>query len=266
MGNDKFNKIKDYWSNAAQDAVDDAGLRPTARDPYLQEAIEELMEGYLWPSARLLDVGCGDGLSSIRFSKKVDHVHGVDYIENFVKMAERNAEEESVENISFSQGDATDLSDISENVNPFDIAVSIRCLINLPEWEMQCMAIKEIASCMKTGGLYMCSEGWEEGWESLNELRVRCGIDPVTIVPYNRLIKRIDFETEAKKYFDIVNYQSLGFYLFMSRVLQPYIVKPNPPEHTHEINRIGMELQNCLSMDNYFSDSDYAGIYLLKKK
>jgi len=258
-------EIKDFWENAAKTLVDTQGLRPTARDPYLQLAVEDVIEGYLWPQARLIDIGCGDGRSTIRFAKKVTSATGVDYIQSFVDAAKENAAKNVMSNLIFSQGDVTNLSDIYKEEQPFDIAVSIRCLINLPEWPLQKRGIAEIAKCIRPGGLYLCSEGWEEGWDGLNELRTRCDLPSIDVVAYNKLMSRAEFETEASQLFDIVDYRGLGFYLFMSRVIQPYFRKPLPPEHTHELNRVGHELQKVLRLSGRFDDCDYAGVYVLRR-
>jgi SAM-dependent methyltransferase len=155
---------------------------------------------------------------------------------------------------------------LNETSEPFDIAISIRCLINLPSWDLQSRALKEIADVIRPGGLYMCSEGWQDGWDELNLARERTGLSPMEVVSYNKLIRRSDFEAEAGKYFEIINYHSLGLYLFLSRVFQPNFVKPETPSHTHDINRVAMELQNSMKAAHYFPDCDYAGVYILKRK
>lgn len=258
-------EIKDFWERAAEAPVDTQGLRPTARDPYLQLAVEEVIEGYLWPNARLIDIGCGDGSSTIRFAQKVASATGLDYIQGFVDAAKENAAKNNLNNLGFSQGDVTNLAQIYTKEQPFDIAISIRCLINLPEWSLQKRGLAEIAKCIRPGGLYLCSEGWREGWDGLNELRTRCDLPSIDVVAYNKLMSRVEFESEASQYFDIVDYRGLGFYLFMSRVIQPYLRRPLPPEHTHELNRIGHELQKMLRLSGRFDDCDYAGVYVLRR-
>lgn len=259
-------EILTFWENASKANLDVNGLRPTARDPYLQIAVEDVIERYLWNSAKVLDIGCGDGMSSLRFAQNVAEVLGVDYVDGFVRLAEKNAQTKEVCNAHFSQQDVLELSNLNETSEPFDIAVSIRCLINLPSWDLQSRALKEIAAVIRPGGLYMCSEGWQDGWDELNLARERTGLSPMAVVSYNKLIRRSDFEAEAGKYFEIINYQSLGLYLFLSRVFQPNFVKPEEPSHTHDINRVAMELQNSMKTAHYFPDCDYAGVYILKRK
>ena len=50
--------------------LDKDGLYSTARDPYLQEAVENIILKYLNKKADIIDIGCGNGMSSIKFAKK----------------------------------------------------------------------------------------------------------------------------------------------------------------------------------------------------
>lgn len=260
------NEIKEFWRKAAEAPIDSQGLRPTARDPYLQLAVEDIIEGYLWSQARLIDIGCGDGRSTLRFAKQVSVALGVDYIHGFVETAKETADKEGVKNLTFRQGDVTNLSAIYSNTHPFDIAISVRCLINLPEWSLQQQGIGEIAKCIRPGGLYLCSEGWTEGWAGLNELRIRCNLPTIEVTDYNRLISRSEFESSISRYFEIVDYRGLGLYLFVSRVIQPCFMMPHPPEHTHDLNRVGHALQKMLRLSGRFDDFDYSGVYVLRRK
>jgi SAM-dependent methyltransferase len=265
MESKSVNDVKVFWQDAARAEVDAQGLRPTARDPYLQLAVEDIVEQYLEKTASLLDIGCGDGLSTLRFSERVRHVTGVDYIDGFVERARLNAAARGVTNAVFQQGDVTDLGPIRARHGMFDVVVSIRCLINLPTWELQQKGLGEIAECVRPGGLFLCSEGWLEGWEGLNGLRAAAGLEPVQIVPYNKLIPRGRFEALAQTWFEPVGHHGLGLYLFMSRVVQPYLVRPQAPSHTHPLNKAGQELQRLLG-GGRFGDCDYAAVLVFRRK
>src|SRR5262249_55411228 len=39
-----LSEIHDYWDRSSQVQIDSDGLRPTARDPYLQGCVEEVVE------------------------------------------------------------------------------------------------------------------------------------------------------------------------------------------------------------------------------
>src|SRR6476620_8350343 len=93
--------IRQYWDNAAKVSCDADGLRPVARDPYLQEAVEEAIEPWLDPTASVLDLGCGDGLSTLRFATQVESIVGVDYIAGFVDRARVAADQRKIKNARF---------------------------------------------------------------------------------------------------------------------------------------------------------------------
>jgi SAM-dependent methyltransferase len=258
--------IKEYWESAALRPVDDDGLRPTARDPYLQQVVEHEMEKWIRPGSRLLDIGCGDGASTLQFARRAASVHGVDYVDRHVAAARRDAEARGVTNVSFAVGDVMDLADTRARIGQADVVITIRCLINLATWANQAQAIDQIAACVEPGGLYLASEGWTEGWEGVNRLRERCGLERMELVKYNRLISRSEFEQAVSDRFDIVRYQNLGFYVFMSRVFQPAFVAPDAPTHLHGINRTAAQLSSLGIGSDAFGEVDYAGVYVLRRK
>ncbi len=80
-------------------------------------------------------------------------------------------------------------------------------------------------------------------------------------------MKRSIFEEAACEQFEIVDYHGLGFYLFMSRVFQPLFRQPDEPVHDHPINCIaGKMIEVAPSLNEAFSEYDYAGMYVLRKK
>jgi SAM-dependent methyltransferase len=260
----KKQQIKERWESASINETDAEGLRPTARDPYLQAAVENGILRYLPHVKKLLDIGCGEGTSTAQFASRADFTLGVDYSEGLITQALKK--HHNTPRLSFALGDVCDLSLVRKKNGVFNAAISIRCLINLPSWKMQAKAIEEIALCIQPGGLLLITEGWKEGWEQLNISRTRAGLESITVSDYNLLIERRRFERHAGIFFDIINYHSLGLYLFMSRIVQPVFVAPNPPSHTHEINRLASDLQCYLGAEQRFGDIDYAGIYVLRRK
>lgn len=253
-------EIHNYWSSSAEAVTDQDGLKPTARDPYLQAAVEAAIESKLPKSGVLFDFGCGDGTSTARFAPHVSKAIGFDYIPAYVEMAKK-----AHPALTFAQADVGQLQPIVKEYGKADIAISIRCLINLPTWELQKTALDQIADTIKPGGRYLFSEGWQEGWDALNVMRHKLGLPAINLVSYNRLLSRQELERHVAGKFEIVDYVNLGFYIFMSRVLQPAFVAPNNPTHTHPLNRIGQEMLRRGVGNGEFADIDYAGIYVLRR-
>jgi SAM-dependent methyltransferase len=258
--------IEQYWKNAAEREVDADGLRPTARDPHLQAIVEETIEKWIWPEAKVFDIGCGDGLSTLRFAKRATLAIGVDYVIEFVERAEATRRASLQSNILFRQANVLDLSNVISEHGLADIAITIRCLINLPDWDHHKRAIEQVAKCVRPGGLYILSEGWSEGWTGINLLRARAGLKPLELVKYNTLLSRVRFEEFVSQYFDFVHYENLGFYLVMSRVVQPMLVYPDEPRHNHPLNSVAGQLLTRQIGTSAFSDADFAGVYVLRRK
>ncbi len=71
----------------------------------------------------VLDLGCGDGTTAIPEAKLGATVLGVDIAQNLVEAGNRRAKAEGLTNITFQEGDATDLHDLKDQ--SFDLVVSI---------------------------------------------------------------------------------------------------------------------------------------------
>lgn len=266
MNDDNILKIKSHWEHVAKSAEDADGLKPTARDQYLQSVVETAIERYLTPQTRLLDLGCGDGTSTLRFLKSTGYAVGIDYVEDFINRARDYAEKARVKNNFFERGDVMNLDPVLEKYGLFDVVTSIRCLINLPDWGYQARALQQISRVIRPGGLYLTSEGWQEGFEGLNEYRRRAQIPEMQVATYNCLIARGQFEAEARKYFEVEGYVNLGLYLFLSRLVQPLFTWPEPPSHTHHLNKVAANLVNAGIGDASFEHCDYCGVYVLRRR
>ncbi len=259
-------EIRDYWEEHGRRELGEDSAPLKKRDEVLQRLIEDAMIRSLPAGAKLVDVGCGDGTSTLRFSETAGQSLGLDYAAKRVEMARRIAADAGASGIEFDVGDVTDLSPIIDRHGQFDVCTMIRCLINLPTWEDQAKGIDEIAQCVRPGGLFIVSEGWREGFDAISVARERLGLEPIRLVTHNRSMTRPEFEGKAFKYFDFVDYVNLGFYLFMSRVFQPAFVAPEPPRHDHEINAIAGKMAEAGLGQADFDICDYAGVYILRRR
>ena len=75
---------------------------------------------------KVLDLGCGDGTTAIPAAKLGADVTGVDIASNLVEAGNKRAKMEQLSNISFREGDATNLQDLKDQ--SFDLVVRhLRC-------------------------------------------------------------------------------------------------------------------------------------------
>lgn len=71
----------------------------------------------------VLDLGCGDGTTAIPAARLGANVSGVDIASNLVEAGNLRAKKEGLTNITFKEGDATDLNELKDH--SFDMVVSI---------------------------------------------------------------------------------------------------------------------------------------------
>ena len=72
---------------------------------------------------QMLDLGCGDGTTAVPAAQLGADVLGVDIASNLVEAGNARAQELGLTNLSFQEGDATDLSDLEDE--RFDLVISI---------------------------------------------------------------------------------------------------------------------------------------------
>jgi ubiquinone/menaquinone biosynthesis C-methylase UbiE len=72
---------------------------------------------------KVLDLGCGDGTTAVPTAKLGAEVLGVDIAANLVKAGNERIKSEGLNNCVIKEGDATNLSDISDKT--FDVTMSI---------------------------------------------------------------------------------------------------------------------------------------------
>jgi ubiquinone/menaquinone biosynthesis C-methylase UbiE len=72
---------------------------------------------------KVLDLGCGDGTTAIPEARLGADVVGVDIARNLVEAGQARAKAENLTNITFREGDATDLRELEDQ--RFDLVVSI---------------------------------------------------------------------------------------------------------------------------------------------
>src|SRR5713101_420563 len=72
---------------------------------------------------KVLDLGCGDGTTAVPAARLGAEVLGVDIASNLVEAGNRRAKEEGLTNLTFQEGDASDLRELDDQ--SFDLVVSV---------------------------------------------------------------------------------------------------------------------------------------------
>ena len=181
-----FEEIKTYWEDRA---ANDSSAQSTTQDYYLREiefnVLSERIES-LAPKT-VADIGCGDGRTTSRLANKFPKIifTGFDYSSSMIDNAKKDIVFKEITNIHFEQ------LDICEGVDKsFDLIYTTRCLINLPTWKLQKVAINNIHRALNMGGVYLMIENFIEGQENFNRVRKDFELTEIPIREHNFFFHR----------------------------------------------------------------------------
>jgi len=256
--------LKQHWEKAGRQFPHEGRVTPTSRDPFLGELEEDNILRHLSPDDHALEIGCGDGSHTVAYARRVKHLSAIDVAESLVELASKKIAGAGLSNTRILAGSALALTDMF-GTSEFDVVISQRCLINLPSWEGQQHAILQAHQMLRSGGLFLLTEGFQGEFDTLNKVRRTLGLDDIVTVAYNKNLDRETFESWTRQYFDLVETRHYGAYLFISRVLHPLAVKPDPPKHDAKINEAAMLIARNVTMPDLRRFS-YNLFYALRKR
>ena len=114
----------------------------------MRESGEDLVDRIgITEGLKVLDLGCGDGTTAVPAAQKGADVLGVDIAENLVAAGNARAKELGLGNLSFQEGDASDLKDLDDE--QFDLVVTIFGAMFAPD---PAEVAKEMVRVTKPGG------------------------------------------------------------------------------------------------------------------
>lgn len=259
----KNQEIKQYWDQKAtttKEYIPDITMKDICLRELEIESIINLLKSYGLKD--VIDIGCGNGYSTFRFNKYAQNILGVDYSEEMIKKCIENQEMIADKNISFQSADVLELSEIVDK--KFDVAITERCLINVPNFEDQKLAITQIHNVLNPKGKFLMLEGIQETFDYLNNARIKAGLDIIKLDWHNILFKTKEFETYISDMFRIVQVIDFGVYYYISRIFHPLFVAPEEPKFTSKINEVARQLSILGNPD--FEKYSILKLYVLEKK
>jgi len=215
-------EIKDHWNQKAQEFIQNLNneMGNTLYDENLRRLEINAIQKYLLPETNVLDVGCGNGFSTIQFAKNNDiHIDGMDYADEMIKNARSllDAYPSLTSRVNFFIGDILKPESITRK---YDIIITERCLINLESWENQKQALIKIKDMLNDNGRFIMLEGFKDNLDKLNEVRKQLKLEPIKVVWHNLFFEKEKFESFIKNYFRIEAIDNYGsMYMLISRSL-----------------------------------------------
>jgi len=252
MKDSNNNNIKNYWE---QRASSPGKKNITTNDMWLRElevkTLTKTLEKMNLPqNASVLDIGCGDGYSTINIAKKFPNVYfyGIDFSESMIRIAssqlqEKVANAKGIKNIKFQVGDVLELSKIFNK--RFDVTITDRCLINLKTYEIQRKAISEIAKVTKNRGHYIGIENFLDGQSGMNKAREKVGLSEISVRWHNLFFTENQFKEMIREDFEMIEINNFSSsYYFATRVIYSKMcqIRREEPDYNHEIHQLAINL------------------------
>lgn len=229
-------KVREFWDDRARDSsISDVEV--THRDVWQRWLEIETVRRYLRPADRVLDVGCGAGYAANLLAPGVREVVGIDSSAEMIARARSHATEGRC---SFEVQDVLTLSPGALGV--FDVVLSSRCLINLSGWDEQQRAIRAIHSVLEPGGRFIFLEGSADGRRRLDAARVAAGLEEMPAVWHNVDFRENQLFPFLEPLFEVAERRHFGVYDFVSRIVHPLTVAPEPPQYGARINEVAARL------------------------
>jgi ubiquinone/menaquinone biosynthesis C-methylase UbiE len=243
--------IKNYWEERAKQNANSP--RATTDDVYLRKLelstiVDTITELPLPENSRVLDVGCGDGYTTLHVADALPKLRflGVDYSENMIRTARQQLATQGgmTGRVAFKVGDAANLKEACGD-DTFEIVMTDRCLINLTSLESQTQAIAQIAEHTRSGGYYIAIENFVEGQDNMNASRRAVGLPDIPVRWHNRFFKQAEFVAAAEPFFDEIRFQDFSSsYYFATRVIYSAMcqMRGEQPDYEHEIHQLAVKL------------------------
>lgn len=210
----------------------------------------------LYPNDYVLDVGCSNGVATFELQNKTGAKFlGMDYSEKAIQQAKKFEND----NLSFIYKNILEY----EETNLFDKVISMRCIINLMDYNDQIMALRKIYLSLKPSGIYIMCEAFSNALNNLNEARKLFGLDPLPMPKYNNYLdenKIIDMTKDMFVIEKVIRHSSM--YYIGTRIFQYMCTNDEPKDYDSELHRFfakyGFETNNS-------GDFGPNKVYVLKK-
>ena len=246
-----------HWNERAVNEKDVATVN--IADVSQRELETEFLLKNLLPTDCVLEVGCGNGFLTNILMQHVAHVDAFDYAENMVDRAKSHYGEKN--NRFFHDN----LLSPANWQGPYDSIVCVRVLINLRDFEEQKAAVENMRKALKPGGRLLLLEGYRDGFEELNRLRVAAGMEPLVPASINFYCGLKEMRDELEKSFEIAADFHTGSFDYLTRAVYPALVgAANASGHSDFHSKI-LPLAKSFNPDQFKQFARLRGFLLIRK-
>jgi ubiquinone/menaquinone biosynthesis C-methylase UbiE len=218
-------QVREYWIQQAQKY----GQSPSSSwsdHAIIEMEIKNILQ-WLEEDDRVLDVGCANGYSTVRFaSERQICIRGVDYIPKMIENARQRLEEIGNKLLGKADFHVGDITQLNEADSSYDKVIVIRVIINLGKWNLQLKGLRECCRVLKKGGLFILSEATVQGWQNMNQFRREWGLPDIAMPSFNLYLDRervIEEMSNELELIQIFNFSST--YYVGTRILKPLLIK-----------------------------------------
>jgi ubiquinone/menaquinone biosynthesis C-methylase UbiE len=218
---------------------------------------------YIKEKNLVLDAGCSNGYTTFEIAKRKNiSLKAFDYSLKSIDYAlKEQKKKDKQKKISFYHGN---ILNINEPNNTFDVAYTIRVIINLLTWQQQKKAIKEMHRVLKPGGLFLMSEAFQGSLKRLNALRALNNMNPLVMHDFNLYLKEEKVEKFVKPYFDIITIEKFSSIYYVASRFMRYLTvrKKDKDSFVNPFNSLFTDYEET----DQSGDFGIQKLYVLKKK
>lgn len=189
-------------------------------DKHLLNAEIGLIRRYIGANSKILDAGCGEGEGTLVYSSIPGvMIHAVDFSETRLSLAKQRLS--GRKNVALKQVDL--LKEFAFD-SDYDLIISQRFLINITDWPLQQSVLLRLMNYLKPGGRLLMMEGSQQGVNSLNDLRLSLGLEPIPVRWHNLFFDDdalVDFMQRSGH--RLIEQDGLGTYFMLTRGIRPLL-------------------------------------------
>lgn len=228
---------KEFWDTQAKTHVNSSLATSPDTIAYKME-IQQLLD-HIPAKSSVIDFGCGNGIKGIELAlEKSIQYTGIDFSDEMIRQAlQLQDKSTTLGYTSFHIGDILD-TDL-QFVTPFDIAITDRCLINLPTFEDQIAAVRNIHQLLKDDGIYLMVENHKTALDNLNAVRRIFELPAIEVRWHNLYITDMLFDAICKQFMLVETVNFASTYFLISRTLNAVL---HDADYNSELNQLAAKL------------------------